>query len=68
MYFFKNKSVHVIYYNIESAQLAKKYLGTRQFQGRDLKINYDTKRQNMTNVAANLSLLNQDDNIIKLLN
>jgi hypothetical protein len=48
--------------------LAKKYLGTRQFQGRDLKINYDTKRQNMTQVAANLSHLNEDENLIKILN
>lgn len=48
----------MIYFNIESAELAKKYLGTRQFQGRDLKINYDTKRQNLSNVAASLSQLN----------
>ncbi len=50
--------MHVVYYNIESAELAKKYLGTRQFQGRDLKINYDTKKQNINNVMANLMLLN----------
>ena len=37
-------SAKIHYYNIESAQMAKKFLGQRQFNARKIRISYDSKK------------------------
>ena len=47
-------SARIIYYNIESAEMAKKYLGEREFNARKIRISYDSKKYSLPDQGNHL--------------
>ncbi len=52
-----------MYYDFETAEIARKYLAGSYFQGRDIKISYDLNK----NVSMNLETISDQELFVKQL-